>query len=94
MYIIAASYHLGGQYPDQTPIAIQFVLTYLIWWEVATQGWRGLDTALDTFFVGIGASFYIIVEMDIVLHRMIIIYTLIYLALLATTYRVWSQTQE
>lgn len=93
MYIIAASYYSSGQYPDQTPIAIQFVISYLIGWELVTQGWRGLDTVLDTFFVAIGASFFVIVEMDIVLNRMLLIYTLIYAALFGTTYRVWRRNR-
>jgi len=90
MYVIAASYYLSGQYPNQTAIAVQFVISYLIGWELVTQGWRGLDTILDATFVAIGATFYIIVEMDIVLVRMLVIYTVIYALLLGTTYRVWA----
>ena len=91
MFVIGLSYYSTGRYPDQIPIVINFVLSYLIGWELMTQGFRGLDTLLDTLFVAVGTSLYIIVEMDIVLDRLLVAFALVYVGLLWSTYRIWKR---
>lgn len=93
MYVIGLVYVLTGKYPDQVPIVLNFVLAYAIAWEWSKQGWRGLDTVLDIAFVAMGASVYVFVEMDIVLGRMIGIYSVMYVLLLGSTFRVWYRAQ-
>lgn len=90
MFVIGLSYYSTGRYPDQMPIVINFILSYIVGWELMTQGWRGLDTILDACFVAVGTSLYVIVEMDIVLDRLLIAFALVYLVLLGSTYRIWK----
>ena len=87
MYLLWFIYKVTGIYPSQTFVSGVFFLSYLFFWELGVQGYRGWDTAFDTFFVGVGSSLYVFVEMDIVIDRMVVWLTIIGGTLLITTYR-------
>ena len=56
-------------YPNQVVAAFVVVGVYLLWWELAVQGWRGFDTIEDAFYLGMGASIYTFIDMQWVIDR-------------------------
>lgn len=62
-----------GEYTNQIAAGCMAVLFYLAVIEIACQGWRGLDTCLDTYFVFLGAvPPYRFMMMDQVIHHLIL----------------------
>ncbi len=61
---------ITGDFPDAAIIAGLVTLAYLFWWEIDVQGWKGWDTIIDTFFVGCGASLFIVIDMSEVIGRL------------------------
>lgn len=87
IYFLWFIYHVSGVWPNQEFVAGFLLVSYLALWELGVQKFRGWDTFFDTFFVGVGASLHLFVEMDIVIDRMVTWLTIIALTLLITTYR-------
>lgn len=60
----------SSEYPSQIVAAIGVLLFYIVVVELLAQGWRGVDTLTDIFFVGWGASIWLVVDMAYVLDRL------------------------
>lgn len=76
-----------SHYPSQI-LAVTFtVLVYFLWWELMVQGWRKLDSLEDTFFVFLGSSVYLYIEMYYVIDRVFIAYVVMALFLSFGTIR-------
>ena len=70
--LLWAVYVFLGEYLNQLAAGITVVLFYFAVIEIAAQGWRGLDTILDTYFVALGAvPPFILMEMQQIIHKLV-----------------------
>lgn len=58
------------QYPPENAIALAWIVGFATVWEMGVHRWRGLDTVLDVFFFGGGASIFFLIDFDIVVDRL------------------------
>lgn len=73
------TFKAGGEWLDQRITFAVVVGVYAVIWEAAIQGWRKLDSIMDTAFVALGAGAYLVIDMAYVIERV----TLWYVALIA-----------
>jgi len=62
-----------GVFRNQVSAGISVVLFYFVVIEIAGQGWRGLDTLLDTYFVTLGAvPPFVLMGMEQIIHKLLL----------------------
>ena len=85
-FTVAAVYWATGEYPNQFVAAFSVISAYFFFWELNTQGWRGVDSIEDALFVAYGAGLYFVIEMDEVIWRLFLWHTVALVVLLPGTY--------
>lgn len=73
-------------YPEQKLSVFVVLLAYLLIWELIKQGWQGWDTFEDTFYVFLGSSLYLLVEMEWVIDMVFTTLLFINFFLIVGTY--------
>lgn len=68
------SYKAGGEWVDQRLTFAVVVAVYAALWEGAVQRWRGWDSLVDTAFVALGASAFLVIDMAYVIERIVLWY--------------------
>lgn len=71
-YLTALVWWVTGNYPNQTIMAAVVTLSYLIF--LGGTNWGGWDSIEDTFFIGLGTSFFVFIDMQFVIVRLTIIF--------------------
>ena len=64
----------SGEWIDQRVTFAVVVCVYAIIWEAIIQGWRKMDSVMDTAFVALGASAYLVIDMAYVIERVALWY--------------------
>ncbi len=72
---------VNGVYIDQSAVALCMLAAYFIIIELALQGWRGLDTLQDTFYVGLGLSAWLLIDMAHVINEIMLLQAVLVVAL-------------
>ncbi len=63
---------LVGEYPNQVMCVAVITFFYTIWWEALYQKWRGLQSLEDSFYVFLGASPFLNIDMSYVLDKVLV----------------------
>lgn len=71
-YLTAFVWWITGEYPNQSYMAAAVTLGYLLAWE--GTNWGGWDSIEDTFYIGLGTSFFVFIDMQFVIVRLTIIF--------------------
>lgn len=83
-YLTLFVWWVTGEYPNQTHMAIAVTFIYLIAWE--GTNWGGWDSVEDAFYIFLGTSFFIFIDMQFVLVRLVLIFICLTLFLMRGMY--------
>ena len=63
------AYKCSGEWIDQRITFAVVVAVYAFGWEATVQGWRKMDSFMDTVFFAYGAAAFLVIDMSYVIER-------------------------